>query len=128
MPSIMRQKPGPEVAVALRVPASAAPFAIVIAVISSSVCTTTTEFPFSFRNDASWASGASLPPPVVVREPGAVHVHLRDALLRAEHVLHGLRDLLEIILEQAERGGHRQDVDHAAELAALVGVDLPVRG
>ena len=41
--STMRERPGPEVAVALRAPVRAAPVAMVIAESSSSVCTTTTD-------------------------------------------------------------------------------------
>src|SRR5437867_10604565 len=59
MPSIIRQKPGPEVDVAERAPVSAAPVAIVIAAISSSVCTTSIEAPSSFATAAPAASGPS---------------------------------------------------------------------
>src|SRR5712691_5558989 len=52
IPSIMRENPGPDVAVAERVPVSAAPVAIVIAAISSSVWTTRIEAPSSFGVEA----------------------------------------------------------------------------
>ena len=48
-PSVISEKPGPEVAVEARTPVSAAPAAMVMAAISSSVCTTITAWsaPFS---------------------------------------------------------------------------------
>jgi len=56
IPSIIRENPGPDVAVADRAPVRAAPVAIVTAAISSSVCTTSMEAALSFGVSASGTS------------------------------------------------------------------------
>ena len=57
MPSAISENPGPEVEVEALTPVRAPPTAMVIAAISSSVCTTATEASIDF---ASLASGPSM--------------------------------------------------------------------
>ena len=59
IPSIIRQKPGPEVHVAALAPESAAPIAIVTAAISSSVWRTRTD-PLSWAAADSSSAGSPL--------------------------------------------------------------------
>src|SRR5437667_65597 len=95
MPSIIREKPGPDVAVAERAPVSAAPVAIVIAAISSSVWTTKMEAPPFLPADAQDAEGG----------PDREHVH--DAGDLAQLVdLELVGHLLEKVLERNRHEAH----------------------
>src|SRR3989337_1129182 len=147
IPSIMREKPGPDVAVAARVPVRAAPEAIVTAAISSSVWTTRMDPSRSFAHAAvQLPEGRRLAPredeprllprealeadrelgdPLpreVVGLPGPPHVHPDELLLPADEAGDRLLDEGEVVLEEAEGRADGEHVHDAADLAQ--GVDL----
>src|SRR2546422_113011 len=106
MPSLIKQNPGPAVAVPERAPGHPAPRLRPREFLES-----VRELRYEGLRD-------------VVRLPRARRVHVHDLRLRTEHVFEGTAHHLEVEPEDAEGGTDREHVHDAGDLAQLVDLEL----